>query len=95
MGRTKGVVDVEDLKPARLHGGGELINERCILEARDSRLRGQRFAALWTTSIDAFSVGPPNRHMRAAPWAAMAAIKESCHRRGHALIGAHDPKRTL
>jgi hypothetical protein len=30
----------------------------------------------------------------AAPWAAMAAIEESCHRRGHALIGAHDPHRT-
>ena len=53
------VVDVEDLKPARLHGGAELVNESCtqprrlglarrILEAGDGRLRRQCFAALWT-----------------------------------------------
>ena len=59
MGGTEGVVDVEDLKPARLHGGAKLVNEsctqprrrglaRCILETADGRLRGQRFAALWT-----------------------------------------------
>src|SRR6202521_5898275 len=59
MGRTERIVDVEDLKPARLHGGAELANESCtqprrlglawrILKARDGRLRGQRFAALRT-----------------------------------------------
>ena len=59
VGRTKGVVDVEDLEPAGLHGGAELVNEsctqprrlglaRCILETADGRLRGQRFAALRT-----------------------------------------------
>jgi hypothetical protein len=59
MGRTERIVDVEDLKPARLHGGAELVNESCtqprrlglawrILKARDGRLRGQRFAALRT-----------------------------------------------
>jgi hypothetical protein len=29
MGRTEGVVDVEDLEPAGLHGGAKLINESC------------------------------------------------------------------
>ena len=29
MGRTEGVVDVEDLKLARLHGGAEQVNESC------------------------------------------------------------------
>ena len=59
MRRTEGVVDVEDLKPARPHGGAELINEsctqprrlglaRCILQTADGRLRGQRCAALRT-----------------------------------------------
>jgi hypothetical protein len=59
MGRTERIVDVEDLKPARLHGGAELVNESCtqprrlglawrMLKARDGRLRGQRFAALRT-----------------------------------------------
>src|ERR1700732_3434762 len=61
MGRTERIVDVEDLKPARLHGGAELVNESCtqprrlglawrILKARDGRLRGQRFAALRTAA---------------------------------------------
>jgi hypothetical protein len=46
MGRTEGIVDVEDLKLARLHGGAEQVNEsctqprrlgpaRCILEVAD------------------------------------------------------------
>ena len=68
---AEGVVDVEDLKLARRHGGAELVNEsctqprrlglaRCILKAGDGRLRGQRSAALWTA---------PNRklHQRIMP----------------------------
>jgi hypothetical protein len=59
MGGTERVVNVENLQPARLHGGAELVNKsrseprrlglaRCILEARDSRLRGQRRGTLRT-----------------------------------------------
>ena len=46
MGRTEGVVDVEDLEPAGLHGGAKLVDEgrtqprrlglaRCIFQAGD------------------------------------------------------------
>jgi hypothetical protein len=54
MRRAEGVIDVEDLKLARPHGGAELVNEsctqprrlglaRCILKAADGRLRGPDF----------------------------------------------------
>jgi hypothetical protein len=59
MSRAERVVDVEDLKSARLHGRAELIEQghaepRClclarrILQTTDGRLRGERRAAVWT-----------------------------------------------
>ena len=57
MSRTEGVVDIEDLQLARLHGRAELVEQsrgeprrlglaRRILQTADGRLRGQRCAAL-------------------------------------------------
>jgi hypothetical protein len=39
MDRTEGVVDVEDLKLARLHGGAEQVNESCTQPRRLSLAR--------------------------------------------------------
>jgi hypothetical protein len=59
MRRTERVVDVEDLKPARLHGRAELVEQsrgeprrlglaRRILQTTDGRLRCQRCTAVRT-----------------------------------------------
>ena len=61
MCRTEGVVDIEDLQLARLHGGAELIEQsrgeprrlglaRRVLQTADGRLRGQRRTALRTAA---------------------------------------------
>jgi hypothetical protein len=60
MRRTERVVDVEDLQPAGLHGGAELVEQshreprrlglaRRVLQTADGRLRGQRRTAVRTT----------------------------------------------
>jgi hypothetical protein len=61
MRRTERVVDVEDLKPARLHGRAELVEQsrgeprrlglaRRILQTTDRRLRAKRCTAVRTPS---------------------------------------------